>query len=118
MVLCLFVMVPCRMVDAADLRAVKADLAHLSARVEELFQWKEKRDEVCLGQHETIYGFIDILDSNAEHIFERLLNLEKAVFPNLLQGLAELHPFIKNGDDKAHQPLDRRPLTPPRKPPQ
>jgi hypothetical protein len=45
---------------------------------------------------------------DSQEAFERIKNIEFAVFPRLACDLQQLHRVIGEGDNKANQPLDRR----------
>jgi hypothetical protein len=93
---------------SADYDILRKEIDRLSAEIELLHAHIRKGADLINSGDELSWKYCKLLDRDVKNAFERIVNLELKVFPNLQNDIDEVYKAIGEGDDKANNPLDRR----------
>ena len=91
-----------------ELDTLRKEIAHLSAKVEALRSDIGRAVTLGSDSDELLHKRCRLLGRDLKEAFDRIINLELTVFPNLQQDMNDVYKAIGEGEDKADNPLDRR----------
>lgn len=91
-----------------DIEFLRKEVARLSAEVEVLHGHIRKGADQSVELHDLAWRYCDLLEKDVKEIFERVINLELTVFPNLQGDIDAVYRITGEGDPKRENPLDRR----------
>lgn len=91
-----------------DIEFLRKEVARLSAEVEVLHGHIRKGADSMLKGHDVVWRYCKALDKDVAAAFERVINLELTVFPNLQKDIDDVYRITGEGDLKSENPLDRR----------
>jgi hypothetical protein len=94
--------------DSQEIAKLKAQIAKLDARVEELSSVLSRRMNTSMGMDQLLKQHLNLHDADLAQAFERIFNLEVKVFPNLVRDMDQLYRVIGETPDKKPNPLDQR----------
>jgi len=94
------------MSDETDI--LRKEIERLSAEVETLHAYIRKGADCLDSSHALTWKFCKLLDRDIKNAFDRIINLELTVFPNLQNDIDDVYKIIGKGEDRADNPLDRR----------
>jgi hypothetical protein len=90
------------------LRKLREDVTTLARRLQTLEQRVDKIARIGMKFDEANGRHCTRLQQGQDDAFDRITNLELAVFPDLARDIQDVHDIIGEGDNRANQPLDRR----------
>jgi hypothetical protein len=87
---------------------LRKEVARLSGEVELLHAHIRRGAELITSGDELGWRYCDLLQKDIKEIYDRLINLELTVFPNLQKDIDDVYRITGEGDLKRENPLDRR----------
>ena len=87
---------------------LRKELERLSAKVDVLNANIERTVMSSSDADEVLRKHCWLLTRELKDAFERIINLELTVFPNLQKDMDQVYKTIGDGEDKLDNPLDRR----------
>src|ERR1700684_40174 len=97
------------MTDSAhEIEKLKAQIKVLEGRLDKMSTESTRGQNAARECDEALKKFIDLHRRYIDEAFDRIMNIEVKIFPNLLRDINQVHDIIGDGEDKAINPLDHR----------
>jgi predicted nucleic acid-binding Zn-ribbon protein len=91
-----------------EIDTLRKEITVLSAKIEALRGDIQRVMTLAGDSDEALRKYCRLLDRDQKDAFDRIINLELTVFPNLQRDMNDVYKAIGEGEDKADNPLDRR----------
>jgi hypothetical protein len=91
-----------------DYDFLRKEVERLSAEVEQLHKYIRQGAEAIANGDELGWKYCRLIHRDVKEAFDRIINLELTVFPNLQKDMDQVYNVIGEGENKADNPLDRR----------
>jgi len=91
-----------------EIRWIKDTLVRIEARVMKLEKSHDRSLASQLQHIESVHKAFSLHDGEIIDIYQRVINLEAALFPNLSRDLENLDKVLGPGDQKTYNTLDSR----------
>lgn len=91
-----------------EITSLKGKVADLEARLEQLNEKYQRSVNGLMGLHDVLNKHRMRMDAESDDAFERIKNIELALFPRLIRDMRHLYSVIGDHEPKAYNPLDFR----------
>ena len=94
--------------NAHEIEKLKAQIKVLEGRLDKMNAESTRGHKAGMECDEALKKFIDLHRRYIDEAFDRIMNIEVKIFPNLLRDINQVHDIIGDGEDKSINPLDHR----------